>query len=736
MALALIPVLLAMVGWEFPVGYSQAGLPFADGRTGFLVWGGTNTLNVTVSRADLWDHRGGYEWTTNQTYANIRDLLQSRNPKGLEDLFRKEVGPGEVRNPYMLPLGMVRFDLGDWNLLTGSLDSKTGVGELALVRGDAKASVRVALTDGTLVLDWPEGVEPKGRTISSFDLPLVRKPLEKVGFQSAAFYGDAVAGGFEWAIPGDSAAALAFETKGGASFVASARGGRAKPSTGEARAMIGRSTEKWREWWHTAAKVSVPDPAIQEIYDYGMYRFGAMTDPVGVPAPLQGPWYEECKLPPWNGDYHFNINVEMCYWPAFHGNKLGHLKPLFRMVKGWWPILRENARKFCGVEDGFMLPHSVDDRGTLIGGFWSGTIDHGCTAWMAQLMFRYVRCSGDLDFLRSDAYPFMKGAIKVYRAMMEERDGRLSIAATTSPEWWGDGLPDDGWGRDASFQLAACHRLCRDLIRAAGMLGEKPDPMWKDVESRLPQYAVAKQTSCVRRSDCEIGLFAGKRLPESHRHHSHMAGLVPFDTIDFEADAETHDLVEETYTTWIQHGKGLWSGWSMPWAAMLYAHIGAADAAALTLKEWKTVFNNPGHGSRHNPYFPGFSLIWKHPFGSVGEGEDEVMQMDGAAASVAAVLYMLCHERNGIVRLFAGAPAEWKEVSFENILTDGGFLVSATRKDGRITRLEVKAMCEGTFRYTLTGRASDAVSVKMSAGSSLATGVDGFTKVNGAARPL
>ncbi|MBR3688839.1 MAG: hypothetical protein IKL85_07180, partial [Lentisphaeria bacterium] len=319
--------------------------------------------------------------------------------------------------------------------------------------GGAKASVRVALTDGTLVIDWPEGVEPKGKAISSFDLPLVRKPLEKVGFKSAAFYGDAAAGGFEWAIPGDPSAALAFETKDGASFVASARGGRAKPSTGEARTMIGQSAERWREWWRTAAKVSVPEPEIQEIYDYGMYRFGAMTDPDGVPAPLQGPWYEEYKLPPWNGDYHFNINVEMCYWPAFHGNKLGHLKPLFRMVKGWWPILRENARKFCGVEDGFMLPHSVDDRGTLIGGFWSGTIDHGCTAWMAQLMFRYVRYSGDLDFLRSDAYPFMKGAMKVYRAMMEERDGRLSIAATTSPEWWATDFPMTAGGGTRAFSL-------------------------------------------------------------------------------------------------------------------------------------------------------------------------------------------------------------------------------------------------------------------------------------------
>lgn len=60
-----------LVKWEFPLFYSQMGLPFSDARTGYLVWG-SNTLNVTVSRVDLWDHRGGYEWTEEQSYANIR----------------------------------------------------------------------------------------------------------------------------------------------------------------------------------------------------------------------------------------------------------------------------------------------------------------------------------------------------------------------------------------------------------------------------------------------------------------------------------------------------------------------------------------------------------------------------------------------------------------------------------------------------------------------------------------
>ena len=694
---ALSGIVFAAVEWEAPIEYSQAGLPFADGVQGVLVWGATNVLKVTVGRADLWDHRGGYEWTTEQTYKNIKDCLQRGDTGGLGRLFDKKVAPGEVRNPYMLPLGHCEFDLGAWQLEGGSLDPFTGTGTLRLVDGAKRAEIRMALADGRFAIEWPAGLEPAGRAICAWNSPAVRRPLEAVGFAAPKTWGDAKAAGFEWAIPGDPTVSLAFATGAGRTVLSSVRGGRAAPALKGAEGLIAAAERKWADWWRDAARVSVPDPVIQEIYDYNFYRFGAMTDPSGVPAPLQGPWYEENKLPPWNGDYHFNINIQECYWAAYLGNKPRHLLPLFRMVKGWWPRLKDNARKYCGVEDGFMLPHSVDDRGNCIGGFWSGTIDHGSTAWLAQMMFRYVDVTGDLEFLRTDAYPFMKGAMKVYRAMMEEYHGRLSIAATTSPEWWGMGLPDDGWGRDASFQLAACHRLCRDLVRAAEMLGEKPDPMWLEVEKRLPQYSVARQTSCVRKTNEEIGVFDGFRLAESHRHHSHMAGLVPFDTIDFEADETTRNVVRETYITWVQLGPGLWSGWSMPWAAMLQARIGMGDMAALTLRTWNDVFTNPGHGSRHNGWFPGFSMM-KGIFTQNGEGGGEIMQMDGAACVPAAVQEMLCHERQGVVRLFAGAPSKWKKVSFRNFLVGGGFLVSAARENGVVT-LDVKATRPGTFRW-------------------------------------
>ena len=98
----------------------------------------------------------------------------------------------------------------------------------------------------------------------------------------------------------------------------------------------------WAKFWREGARVKVPDPVIQGLFDYGMCRFGAMTDPDGVPAGLQEPWIEDNDLPPWSGDYHFNINVQECYSPAYRGGHFANMMPLHE---------RRNAR-LSGYDDG------------------------------------------------------------------------------------------------------------------------------------------------------------------------------------------------------------------------------------------------------------------------------------------------------------------------------------------------------------------------------------------------
>ena len=147
-----------------------------------------------------------------------------------------------------------------------------------------------------------------------------------------------------------------------------------------------------------------------------------MTDNSGWPAGLQGPWIEDDDFPPWSGDYHFNINLEMCYWPAYRANRPQNLMPVFKMLKDWQEKLRHNAKCFVGVEDGLLLPHAVDDHGVCMGNFWTGCIDHACAAWAAQMMYDYCDYFSDMEFLRNTVFDFRKGVMRVFQAMITLND--------------------------------------------------------------------------------------------------------------------------------------------------------------------------------------------------------------------------------------------------------------------------------------------------------------------------
>ena len=151
----------APVEWTFPrTGCCHEGIPFSDGVTGVLVWGGGDTINLTVGRADLWDHRGGYPWTDEQSYTNIVAAVESGDTKRLLGLFRKETPKGEPCNPYMLPLGRVVVKLqGGATLARGELDPFTGFGKLIL-------------SDGNLSSDSGTTEQQAMNTVSATSIPV------------------------------------------------------------------------------------------------------------------------------------------------------------------------------------------------------------------------------------------------------------------------------------------------------------------------------------------------------------------------------------------------------------------------------------------------------------------------------------------------------------------------------------------------------------------------------------
>ncbi|MFA6110759.1 MAG: hypothetical protein WDA75_18525 [Candidatus Latescibacterota bacterium] len=693
-----------LLEWRFPLPRTHTGMLQANGRFGIIVWGEGSVLRLTLGRADLWDHRGGLPWTAAQSWTAIRRCLAERDEAGLRRLF-EDTGraPGTPRRPTVLPVGRIDLDFGPGSrLMTGTLDLDSGVAAVRLRRGDREQEVRlvVDMARPVLSVSLPSGHRhPEIRPVPAWEY--VGAQLTEVGYEPPTVLDEDELAGWVQPLPADPALAVVSAVGTAGLAVAVETGG--SPAAARSRAVRlarraltegytkvqSRARKWWQGYWREVPKVDLPSERLRLIYDYGMYKFAGLTHPDGPAATLQGAWLEEYQLPPWSSDYHFNINVQMCYWPAYHGNRLAHLMPLFDMIEGWLPILRNNARAFLGIEDGLMLPHAVDDRCTCMGGFWTGTVDHGCTAWVAQMMYRYYRYTGDRRFLVERAYPFMKGAMRVYEEMLEREGEALVLPVGVSPEYRGSNL--DAWGRNASFQLACIHRLNEDLLEAAGILGETPRPIWREIEARLPRACVEGGPD-----QGQIALWAGTVLEESHRHHSHLAGIVPFDVIDVE-DPQWQGIVERSLSHWIRTGPGLWSGWCVPWASMIHSRVGNADAAELWLEIWERLFTNEGRGTLHDVHFPGFSLMGKGATCSATT-RGEIMQIEAGMAAAAAVQEILLHVRRGVVVLFAGAPARWRRVGFTGMRSDGAFLVSARRLDGRVGPVRVKSLAGGTFR--------------------------------------
>lgn len=667
---------------DYPLPSRHVGAPLGNAYLGLYAWGGGRTLSVTIGCGALWDHRGGIpNWSPKANYKNILHCLQTQDKVGLDAIFPKMPfywGYREIL-PTIVPVGRIDLTLPEGDrLLRNELDRSQALLRVVYGASNVEKCIEIRLDmahKGLFAIRCQEALDLSllpAYECCCLDVKGEFEPMAREGYERPLRINHDDFQAFVQPMPADPAYGVAIRSWGFLHTILYRQGLPAQEllesleplQTVDWQGLSEDNIRWWKTFWEKVPAVDTGDDDLDEIYLDGLYKFASMTEEHGVPAGLQGPWIEDCGFPPWSSDYHLNINLEMCYWPAFRAGLFGNLRPALDMVWSWRDKLRHIAKCYVGIDDGYMLPHSVDDRCTCMGNFWTGAVDHACTAWMAQLMFDYCDYSGDMDYLRQVAFPFMKGAMNVYLAQMEtEDDGKLSLPLTTSPEYGADDF--DAWGKNASFQLAACHRLNRNLLQAAELLGEAPDCRWIDVEERLPQ-------ACVE-VDGERKVFAlwkGQILEESHRHHSHLASIVPFDTIDYKNPA-WQEVIDGSYEQWIQRGMGEWTGWCLPWAAMLNTHLDKPVAALQILKLWKRYFTNQGGGSTHDAQAEGLS-IYCH--------RRNIMQMDGAMGALTAIQDCFLHSRNGVLHLFAGIPMDAPATTFHNMRAPGGFLVSGKRE--------------------------------------------------------
>jgi alpha-L-fucosidase 2 len=692
------------LSFDTPVSVWDEALPLGNGNLGALVWGDGHPLRISLDRTDLWDLRPVPEFHTEEySYAKMREWEKVGK---VDDLLRVYDNPYNRPAPTRIPAGRIEMEMGD-----GAAFSRT---EISL----ADATANVAFADGREVRVWIHGEQAVGVITMPAPGPdairlaapefggkpegpakpaIVAGEVSQLGYPPPATssgetwtaYEQEGWGGFRfsvylgWRVSGDA-------WTGAWSIASTAEGpdplARAKQRVeavleGDAAAFRAAHEAWWKHYWGRSW-VAVPNPVIERQWYLETYKFGAASRRGHPPITLQGPWTaDDGKLPPWKGDYHHDLNTELCYWPCYSGNRLDEGLAFLDWLWASRDNCKEWTQRFFGMP-GMNVPMTADLNNNQIGGWRQYTHSSTTGAWLAHHFYLHWRYSRDPQFLAERAYPYLRDCAVFIEAVTSERDaaGLRTLPLSSSPEI-NDNRPNAWFPSITNYDLALVRWLMQATAELAEAAGQADDAKhWREVLSEMPELS---------RGD-DGGLLVAKDypLPASHRHFSHLMAIHPLGLLDVDQGEAAEKSIQASLAELDRLGSGAWCGYSFAWLTSLAARARDGARAEKALDIFSTAFTlrNSFH-CNGDQSGKGYSTFTYRPF-----------TLEGNFAAAAGLQEMLLQSHTGVIEVFPAVPESWQDAAFHTLRAEGAFLVSAEHQQGKTVRVEITAERGGPCR--------------------------------------
>ena len=399
-------------------------------------------------------------------------------------------------------------------------------------------------------------------------------------------------------------------------------------------------------------------------FQYGRYLLisSSRNRTDALPANLQGVW-NAVDNPPWNADYHLNVNLQMNYWPAYMSNLAETAKPMINYIDDMRYYGRIAAKEYAGIEskegqeNGWLVHTQATPFGWTTPGwnyYWGWS--PAANAWMMQNVYDYYKFTKDEAYLKEKIYPMLKETTKFWNSFLhyDKASDRWVSSPSYSPE---HGTITIGntfdqslvWQLFHDYMEAANHlNVDQDLVTEVKAKFDKLKPLHINQDGRIKEWYEEDSPQ-----------FTNEGIENHHRHVSHLVGLFPGTLFD----KDQPEYLEAARATLNHRGDG-GTGWSKANKINLWARLLDGNRAHRLLAEQLKSSTLENLWDTHAPF-----------------------QIDGNFGATSGMAEMLLQSHTGYIAPLPALPDAWKDGQVSGLVARGNFEVSMKWKEKNLETL-------------------------------------------------
>ena len=412
-------------------------------------------------------------------------------------------------------------------------------------------------------------------------------------------------------------------------------------------------------------------------FQYGRYLLISSSRDCSdaLPANLQGVW-NGVDNPPWNSDYHLNINLQMNYWPAYVTNLLETAFPVINYIDDLRVYGRLAAARYAGIisqtgeENGWLVHTQATPFGWTAPGwdyYWGWS--PAANAWMMQTVYEAYTFYRDQDYLREKIYPMLRETIRFWNDFLHE--DRQAQRWVSSPSY----SPEHGpISIGNTYDQSLIWQLFHDFIQAAQELGLDED-LLTEVKEKFDLLNPLQITQSGRIREWyeeEEQYFQNEKVEAQHRHASHLVGLYPGNLFSYKGQ----EYLEAARASLNDRGDG-GTGWSKANKINLWARLGDGNRSHKLLAEQLKSSTLPNLWCSHPPF-----------------------QIDGNFGASSGMAEMLLQSHTAYLVPLAALPDAWSTGSVSGLMARGHFEVSMSWEDKKLLQLTILSRSGGNLRVS------------------------------------